>query len=92
LLALPKEFKLPDPKLAATIEEAPGGFLVTIKAEKPALWVWLDLEKADASYADNFFHLVPDAPQTILVRTKQPLSKDDFAKELRARSLFDTYS
>jgi beta-mannosidase len=92
LLALPKELKLPDPKLAATIEETSGDFLVTIKAEKPALWVWLDLEKADAGYADNFFHLVPDVPQTILVRPKQPLSKEDFVKQLRVRSLFDTYS
>jgi beta-mannosidase len=92
LLTLPKELKLADPKLAATIEEVPDGFLVTIKAEKPALWVWLDLKKADASYADNFFHLLPDAPQTILVRPKQPLSKGDFAKELLVRSLFDTYS
>ena len=35
---------------------------------------------------------MPDSPQTILVQPKQSLSKDDFVKELRVRSLFDTYS
>jgi beta-mannosidase len=92
LLALPKELKLLDPKLTATVKETDDGFFVTIKSEKPALWVWLGLENADASCADNFFHLVPGTPQTIRVQPKQPLSKDDFVKELRVRSLFDTYS
>ncbi|MEI9960457.1 MAG: glycoside hydrolase family 2 protein [Limisphaerales bacterium] len=91
LLTLPKELKLADPKLAASVKESDGGFLVTIKSEKPALWVWLDLEKADAKYADNFFHLTPDMPQKILVQPKSSLSKDEFIKELRVRSLFDTY-
>jgi beta-mannosidase len=90
--ALPKELKLADPQLTVTIEESPGGFSVTIKSKKPALWVWLGLEKADAKYADNFFHLLPEAPRIILVRPKQLLSKPDFAGELRVRSLFDTYS
>ena len=92
LLALPRELKLSDPKLAATVEEAGEGFSVTIKSENPALWVWLGLENADASYADNFIHLLPDAPQTIRVQPKLALSKGDFVKELRVRSLFDTYS
>jgi beta-mannosidase len=91
LLALPKELKLLNPKLTASVKESGGGFLVTIKSENPALWVWLDLENADAKYADNFFHLPPGAPQTILVQPKQPLGKDDFIRQLQVRSLFDTY-
>ena len=91
LLALPKELKLLNPKLAASVKESGDGFSVTIKSENPALWVWLDLENADAKYADNFFHLPPDAPQTILVQPEQPLGKDDFIQQLQVRSLFDTY-
>jgi hypothetical protein len=45
----------------------------------------------DAKYSDNFFHLTPDAPQKILVQPKTSLTKDDFAQQLRVRSLFDTY-
>jgi beta-galactosidase/beta-glucuronidase len=91
LLALPKELKLLNPKLTASVKESGGGFLVTIKSENPALWVWLDLENADAKYADNFFHLPPGALQTILVQPEQPLGKDDFIQQLQVRSLFDTY-
>ena len=91
LLALPKELELPDPKLAASVEKSGAGFLVTIKSETPALWVWLGLENADAKYADNFIHLLPEAPRTILVQPKSALSKEAFLKEMQVRSLFDTY-
>lgn len=91
LFALPKEYKLPDPKLAATVEETPEGFSVTLRSEMPALWVWLGLEQADAKYADNFIHLLPNTPQTILVQPKEPLSKGIFIAQLQVRSLFDTY-
>jgi beta-mannosidase len=92
LMAAPKEFKLLDPKLTASVEETAEGFWVTVKSEHPALWVWLGLEKADASCSDNFVHLSPEAPQKVLVRPKQSLARDEFMKELRVRSLFDTYS
>ena len=92
LLALPRELKLPDPKLVTSVDESEKGFLVTIKSEKPALWTWLELEYTDAKYADNFIHLLPDTPRTIQVQPEQSLSKDNFVKELRVRSLFDTYS
>jgi beta-mannosidase len=91
LLALPKELKLADPRLATTVNDSGDGFLVTIKSEKPALWTWLELENADAEFSDNFIHVTPNAPQTILVRPVQRLSKDGFTKVLRIRSLFDTY-
>jgi beta-mannosidase len=91
LFALPKEFKLLDPKLATSVEESANGFLVTIKSETPALWTWLGLENADAKFSDNFIHFMPDAPLTILVQPKQPLNKEKFVEQLRIRSLFDTY-
>ncbi|HTR43569.1 MAG TPA: glycoside hydrolase family 2 protein [Pseudomonadales bacterium] len=92
LLALPKELKLADPRLTTRVESSRDGFRVTVESEKPALWAWLELENTDARFSDNFVHLIPASPQTILVQPKQSLSKDDFVKELRVRSLFDTYS
>ena len=91
LLALPKELKLSDPQIATSVDKSGDGFLVTIKSEKPALWTWLELENEDAKFSDNFVQFMPDSPQTILVQPKQSLSKDNFNKQLRIRSLFDTY-
>jgi beta-mannosidase len=91
LFALPKEYKLADPALTVQVEDAANGFMVIIECKNPALWVWLGLENADAKYSDNFFHLWPAEPKKILVRPWSGLSKDDFAKQLQVRSLFDTY-
>jgi beta-mannosidase len=91
LFALPKEYKLADPALETHVEETADGFAVTVTARNPALWVWAGLENADAKFSDNFFHLIPHAPQKILIQPKSSLTKDDFVKELRIRSLFDTY-
>jgi beta-mannosidase len=89
--ALPKQLKLANPGLTTIVKETSDGFSVTIKAEKPALWAWLNLENADANYSDNFFHVMPEETRTILIRPKSSLTKDAFVKELQVRSLFNTY-
>ncbi len=91
LFGLPKEYKLADPGLAARVAETSKGFLVTVTARNPALWVWLGLKNADAGYSDNFVHLMPHEPQKILVQPKTPMSKEELVNELQVRSLFDTY-
>jgi beta-mannosidase len=92
LFALPKELKLLDPQLSSSVEKSGDGFWVTIRSQAPALWVWLGLENADAKYGDNFIHLLPDAPRTIWVQPRRALTPEAFVKELRVRSLFDTYA
>ncbi len=92
LFALPKEYELANPALDARVDETGDGYQVTITAQNPALWVWADLENADAKYSENFFHLGPSAPRKILIQPKSPLAKDNFINQLRVRSLFDTYA
>ena len=89
--AKPKEMQLGDPRLKTTVEETSQGFAVTIQSEKPALWIWLGLDNADAKYADNFFHLKPAETRTVLVQPTQKLTKENFVTELKVRSLFDTH-
>jgi hypothetical protein len=71
---------------------ARDGYRVTINTDKPALWVWLELEGTDARFSDNFVHLPARGFTRILVRPGQPLSKMNFERALRVRSLVDTYS
>jgi beta-mannosidase len=92
LFVPPKDVPLADPQIKTEISAAPGGFRVTLTAEKPALWAWLSLEDADAKYSDNFVHLAAGESRPIFIRPSAPLTKTDFAKNLRVRSLFDTCS
>jgi beta-mannosidase len=91
-LTPPKEMKLLNPNLKPAVAKAHEGFFVTVAAEKPALWIWLELGDADAKFSDNFVHLNSGGSTQILVQPKKRLSKMDFEKTLRVRSLFDTYA
>ena len=88
----PREFNLADPKLAAAVTEDSGAFTVTLTAEHPALWAWLELDGVDARCSANFFHVTKGTPVSITVQPAKPLTKDVFQKALRVRSLFDTYA
>ena len=92
LLARPKEMDLRDPNLSLDVEKAGDGYDVTIKAERPALWAWLDLDgDPDATISDNFVHLDPESPVTIRVTPSKAMDADTVKKALVARSLYDTY-
>lgn len=92
MFSMPKELGLSDPGLAAKVDESSDGFLVTLEAAKPALWAWLELENSDAKFSDNFVHVNHALPQTILVKPANQLSSEDFSKQLRVRSLYNTYT
>jgi beta-mannosidase len=92
LLAYPKKLELRDPKLAATVrEESRGRFSVTLRGARPALWCWLELSRADASFSDNFFHVPPRRAVTVTVEPAAEMGKREFERQLRVRSLRDTY-
>ena len=88
----PRAFNLLDPNLTAVVSEVSGAFNVKLTATHPALWTWLELDGMDARCSDNFVHVTKDAPVTIVVRPAQPMSKDEFQKALRVRSLYDTFA
>jgi len=91
-LARPKHLELADPAVKVAVSRAEaGGFRVGLTAARPALWAWLELSGADASFSDNFFHLQPRQPVEVLVEPSRALSLAAFRRQLRVRSLKDTY-
>ena len=70
---------------------ADGTFDVTLSTKRPALWVWLELDKVDARMSDNFFHLRPGASLKVNVAPERELSVTELRKCLAVRSLVDTY-
>ena len=92
LLARPKAMDLRDPGLSLDVKKAGDGYDVTVTAQRPALWVWLDVDgDPDATFGDNFVHLDPASPVTIRVTPSKPTDADALKKTLVARSLYDTY-
>ena len=89
--ARPKHLELCNPDIKAEIGQAEGSSVITLTAKAPALWTWLELTDSDARFSDNFFHLQPDKPVKITLTTQEPLSAAQIRKNLRVRSLFDTY-
>jgi beta-mannosidase len=90
-LARPKHLHLPDPAITTEISAIGNGrYHITLTAQKPALWVWLELRQADATFSDNFIHLRPHQPTTITVQLADP-TNEQAIQHLRTQSLYDTY-
>lgn len=88
----PKDLQLADPQLTTKCAKSSGGFRVSVTATHPALWCWLSLDELDATYSDNFVHIVPGMPAEFEVRPARALPPEEFTAALRVRSLFDTFS
>lgn len=85
-----KHLELADPNLRATVEEN----RITLTADKPALFVKLDLKTRDGVFTDNYFTLAGGEPREIEL-TDKPESADLTGKaleeELVLTSLFDSF-
>ena len=91
--ARPKHLELPEPDITLAVREAEEGrFVVDLQADKPALWVWLELPGIDARLSDNFLHLLPGRPVAISITPSTPITLADLQARLRVSSLTDTYS
>jgi len=91
-LAKFKELALVNPNLKTEVSGDGTDWAVTIQAEHPALWTWVDLAGADARYSDNFIHIAPGTAARVEVHLAQPVTKSEILAALKVRSLFDTYA
>jgi beta-mannosidase len=90
--AKPKQMDSPAPDIRYKITKTrDGAFTVTLRSQKPALFVWLDLPGVDARFSDNFFHMIPGKAVTLRMTDCEDATSVQFAKALRVRSLVDTF-
>lgn len=90
--ARPKHLELRDPRFTAQVTQEGSSFKVTLSAERPSLYTWLNLSKLDAQFSDNFFDLAPG--QTVeITLSGLPLHTTlaDVQEQLQLNSLIDTY-
>ena len=89
--AKPKHLELVKPDIGLEITGVDDTILVTLSSKVPALWVWLELEGIEARYSDNFFHLRQDHPITVEITPDVWITPKEVIKQLKVRSLVDTY-
>jgi beta-mannosidase len=85
----PKHLCLRTPQIHREISAAEDGFLLTLTADRPALYVRLQLADVDADWSDNHLHLAAGRPRQIFLRPQEPLSTDAVRVQLRVDSLAD---
>jgi beta-mannosidase len=89
--ARPKHLELCPPDIKAEVSQIKGKPTVTLTTKAPALWTWLELDGTDVRFSDNYFHLRPGKPVSITISTDVSLSAAKIKKQLKIRSLIDTY-
>jgi len=90
--ARPKQIELQQPKITTAVRAGKDGtFAITVKAQNPALWVWLELDGVDVRFSDNFFHVLPGTPQTVVATPAKKMTAQQFRSALKVSSLVDTY-
>ena len=92
LFERPKHIDLPAAGITTSVQaDDIGGFSITLKSRRPALWAWIEIDGVDARFSDNFFHLRPGVARTIGCAPVRGLTVAEIRRHLRVRSLVDTY-
>ncbi|MFW5718841.1 MAG: beta-mannosidase [Halanaerobium sp.] len=90
--ARPKHMQLEEPEIKTELRRLEAGrYWLSLKAEKTALWTWLELKDRDLKLNNNFFHLYPGREIKLIAEIDQDLSTEEFEEKLIIRSLIDTY-
>lgn len=91
LFARPKALNLSAPAIDVSVsEDGDGGFVLDLSADRPALWLRLELADRDARFSDNFLHLDGHEARRIRVRPASLLTAEELKRRLRLTSLIDT--
>jgi beta-mannosidase len=85
----PREVKVMRPNLTASASGGETRYRVVVETDVPALWVWADVEDANASYSDNFFDLCPNRAAEIEIELDKPMTPFEFRGKLQVRSVYD---
>ncbi len=91
LFMRPKHLELPPAQIDMQVTRNDNAFDVTLTAEHPALFVWLEADGGTVDISDNFFHLPAKQPRTLRLNMPCVSSAEAVAGKLKVRSLVDTY-
>ncbi len=85
-----KEVRFTQPTIQYNIAPVEGGYELTLESDRFARAVFLSTEEQENFFRDNYFDLLPQQKKRIIVESR--LSLADFKKQLKIRSLTDSYA
>lgn len=92
----PKDFEFADPKLEYSVSETEESFVIDITAKAFAKGVFLELDKDDCLFSDNYIDISGTESQSAKVTVtapksglSRPLSLEEFAGQLTVKSYFE---
>lgn len=88
-----KHFELDDPKIKTKVTKENGVFKIRLLAKSFAHYVELQLKNHDCIFSDNYFDLNANETLTITAEGEEinALTAEKIEKELRVRSIFDSF-
>ena len=90
LFCKPKHFRFAGPHITLSVQEQEDFFLLTLRTDRMAKYVWLDSPDFDAVFSDNCVDLVPGLPLTLTLR-KEDISRPVTARELQQLQPLSAY-
>ena len=88
----PKHMKLQKPEFVTEIRKLnEKEYEVKINSDKPALWVWPDLDGICAKYSDRFFDMDGENGKTVQIVLDEETEISVIEKKLTVSSIMDTY-
>lgn len=85
--AKPKYWKLQTPDYQIDLRKDQGRVTATIHSDVCAPWTLLSLDDAELSSSDNWFHVLPGHPRTVILENVHPDELPGLRARLRCRSL-----
>lgn len=85
-----KDLKLPDVKIFKTLRFKNGQIEVTLKTDKLAKDVFVEIPLQGARFSDNFFDLLPG--ETKIIRISSPLIEADNTYQIQLNHIKNTYN
>lgn len=92
----PKDFEFADPKLEYSVSETAESFVIDITAKAFAKGVFLELDKNDCLFSENYFDIsgTESQPAKVTVTAaksglSRALSLDEFRKQLTVKSYYE---
>ncbi|MDR2057942.1 MAG: glycoside hydrolase family 2 protein [Dysgonamonadaceae bacterium] len=84
-----KNIRFPEASVSRSVQVTEGGYEVTLESDCFARAVFLSLEGIDNFFETNYFDILPKEKVTVKVQSN--LSPEMFDKQLKIRSLRDSY-